>query len=697
MAYHLHHTVNFFNCLNEQLHIELYKKDVVPDDVTELLATSFSVNYPTGNGDKFDPIISCEAKLTLFLQESDAQTFADFIVTFADEWKLIAYNDGQIVFVGFLTPGEGRAEFQDKPYDISLSAVDGLGLLKGVLLTKADGSKFTGVNLIIDYLIAILDKTSLGLDLRLFSSIVEESMQDRNANPQADTFNQTGLHSRSFQKNPTEFFDCYTCLEHILSQYFSIYQHFGMWVIVRIGELQESVGAKMWYTDYNLAGTILTARRYLYDPASTGRNRLIHPVEVSQFIGSNFAVKSARYTFNYTVWPEVPTNNKFDRGTVYEQGPLPDPNPNEQTYTKSTIDDWRYGVTNPTNGATRPVDGMLPTSDSAYRYSVYNRYGVEETREIILERDNDAQVGHRFLMCKKIPVVKDSRINISVDFKTSQGGGGTRQYLLVMLETLDSSIGYKLDNAGGASPPDGVGVLVWEHTSALQFLAKYYGTGEDAAQYVSFNLSPPPLPISGNLYILFMSYDAPMGRKVYYKNFSFEYYPSVAGSYAQVKGDYAQTSQNDRYKDVIDEEVFISDSTQKILQGALYRENLEDLTTPTWRRLGVTETRHFKELGELARFNNNYRRMWKIDGQYDGLKFSPAGNSTIIEPLSFHRQYTFPDSTALNGHYFVLVPPLNINYSEGRADMNFIEVLQAGVGDGNDLGDNHIPIAYIFE
>lgn len=696
MAYHLHHTVLFFNCLNEQLRVELYKKDVVPDDVTELLATSFSVNYPTGNGNKFDTLITCEAKLTLYLRDTDAQTFDDFIVTYSDEWKMIAYNDSQIVFVGFLTPGEGRAGFQDKPYDVSLSAVDGLGLLKGVPLTKVNGSKFTGVNLIIDYITAILDKTGLGLNLRLFSSIVEESMQDRNANPQADTFNQTGLHARSFLKNATEFYDCYTCLERILTQYFNIYQHFGMWVIVRIGELQESVGAKIWYTEYNPSGTVVNAQRFLYDPCATGRDRKIHPVEVSQFIGSNYAVKSARYTYNYSVWPEIPTNNKFDNGTIYEQGPLPG-DTEGRNYKKFTIDNWQYGVTNPSNGATRPVGGMLSTSDSAYRYSIYNRYGVEENREVVLERDNDAQVGHRFLMCEPIPVVKDSRINISLDFKTSQGGGGTRQYLLVMLETLDNTIGYKLDNAGGTSPPDGIGVLVWEHTSALQFLAKYYGSGEDAAQYVSFNLNPPPLPISGNLYILLMSFDPPMGRKVYYKNFSFEYFPSVGGSLAQVKGDYAQTSQNDRFKDVIDEDVYISDTTQKILQGALYRQNLEDLTTPTWRRLGVSETRHFKEIGELARFNANYRRMWKIDGQYDGLKFSPAGNSTIIEPLSFHRQYMFPDSTALNGHYFVLVPPLSINYSEGRADMNFIEVLQAGSNDGNDLGDNHIPIEYIFQ
>jgi hypothetical protein len=303
--------------------------------------------------------------------------------------------------------------------------------------------------------------------------------------------------------------------------------------------------------------------------------------------------------------------------------------------------------------------------------------------------------GHRFLRCDPIPVNQYDRIAITVDFKTSQAGTGTRQYLMVMLVPATGN-SYTLDN-GGSAPPDGIGVLTWENSGTLKLLAKFYQSGEDASNYYSFFLEPPPLPVSGTLYILFMSFDPPVGRKVYYRNFNLDYYPSVAGSTQKVRGDYAETSQSDRFKDTIDEEVYISDAERKVLQGVLYRENLTDLTTPTWHRYGIAETRHFKELGELARFNNNYRRMWKIDGQFDGLKFTPGNNATIIEPLSFHRQFTFPDSSKLNGHYFVLVPPLTLNYSEGRADMNFIEVLQDGSADGNDFGDNHIPLQYIFE
>lgn len=684
MAYNLHHVIDFYSCLNEKLHIELYRKDVVPDEVTTLLANSFSVNYPTGEGDKFDTIISCEAKLSLSLYPENDQDFDDFIVTFPDEWKMIAYDDDQIIFVGFLTPGEGRAEFQDKPYDISISAVDGLGLLKGVPLTKGDNTSFTGVNLIIDYVLAILNKTGLELNLRLFSNIVEESMEDRTQNEQADTFNQTGLHARTFLANAITFSDCYKCLEKILSEYFCIYQWYGKWVILRIGELQENVGAKVWHTEYNSSGAIVDVDQNMYNPAATGRDRMIHPVEVSQFIGSNFAVKSSRYTYNYGVWPELPTNNKFERGTEFESGSIDA----DHTYKKFTIDGWTFGkfIANPTQRTQLPaLDSALP--DIAYRYSTYNIFNIEENREIILENGSASQ--HRLLVTDEMPATAGDRFVVGYDFKYSVSGTGNLDHVTIFLKSDTGSQIYTLENNGDT-------VFFWQLAGGWNYISHNYVTGENWNQYTSFNINVPPLPVSGRFFVGLMNTDS-TNTLAYFKNFSIDYLPFINGSLQQVKADYAQTSQNANYKDTIDEEVFISDSPKKVFQGALYRENLTDLTTPTWHRYSVNEQRHFKEIGELARFNNNYRRMWKIDGQYDGLKFTPADNATVIEPLSFHRQYSFPDSFKLNGHYFILVPPLTINYSEGRADMNFIEVLQDGSGDGDSAGDNHIPLQYIFE
>jgi hypothetical protein len=708
MAYHLHHKCEFYNCLNEKLLVELYKKDVAPVQVTQLLATSFVVNYPTGEGDKFDPIVSCEARLSLYLQSTDDETFDDFIVTFPDEWKMIAYDDDQVVFAGFLIPGEGRSEFQNKPYEVTVSATDGLGLLKGVPLTRSldeEGIKFTGVNLIIDYVMAILNKTGLGLNLLLFSSIVEESMEDRTQNPLADTFNQTGLHARTFLKNPTEFHDCYTCLQRILSEYFTLYQWNGKWVILRVGELQENAGAKMWYTEYNTDGTAITGDQSPHSAAAVGRDRLMHPVESGQFIGSNFAVKSVRYTYNYSTWPEMPTNNKFERGAEFESGPAVDlddldndGNTSEVigTYKKYTIDDMEQGVVDLFD---LPHPAMVPTTKKFYRRSIFNEFGVEIQREIVSDTE-DLDGNHDFwLRTEGMPVYAGDKIRIGLSkrFSNNFSNSGTVFTIPAVVYIVVGSNAYYLDNNISGSQS---GTGRWRQAVNLGGqLILDFAPNQDTRKYASLSVNSLPIPFDGTLYIAFKS-DGPSsntGPLQYLNDFTFEYYPFVAGGYLPVEGDFAETSQNENLKDTIDEEVFISDSPKKVLQGALYRANLTDLTTPTWHRFNVIEQRHFKEIGELARFNNNYRRMWKIDGPFDGLKFTPADNGTVLEPISFHRHYFFPDSTLMNARYFVLVPPLMINYSEGRAELNFMEVLQDGAGDGNDTGDTHIPLKYIFK
>ncbi len=710
MAYYLHHTIDFLNPLNEALHIELYKKDIVPDDVTTLLGNSFSVNYPTGEGDKFTKIISCEAKLSITLYSENVEEFDDFIVTFPDEWKLIAYDDNQVVFVGFLTPGEGRSEFQDKPHDISLTALDGIGLLKGTPLTKINGDNFTGVNLIIDYVIAILNKTGLDLNLRLFSNIVESSMQDRTLNTQADTFNQTGLHARTFLKSPTTFYDCYTCLERILAEYFCVYQWNGKWVILRIGELQESIGVKIWHTEYNSAGAIVGTDQNLYDPGGVGRDRLIHPVEISQFIGSNFAVKSSRYTYNYTVWPELPTNNKFESGTLFAQGNQADIEDMDGdgdtseiigTFKDYTIDGWEQGRVNILDF---PNPVIVPISNKFFRTSVFDQFGAEIRRNVVCETDavvND----HQFWMrSEPIPVQFGDKFKIGWSKRHDNNFVSTADAASVgnayIVSEDNSKVLVLANNESGVSLSTGIWIDGTDPVFGMfgRLIIKYF-IGQSSSEWTSIDVTSPPIPFNGTLYIAHVSEPnvAMVGARQYWKDFSFEYYPYTAGGFVPVKADYVQTSQSANYKDAIDEEVFISDSPKKVFQGALYRENLIDLTTATWHRYGVTETKYFKEIGELARFNNNYRRMWKIDGQYDGLKFTPANNPTVIEPLSFHKQFVFPDSTKLSGHYFVLVPPLTLNYSEGRADMNFIEVLEDGTIDGNSVGDSHIPLQYIFE
>ncbi len=674
MAYFLHHIVGFKNPLNEDLYIELYKKDVEPVAVTPLLAIKFNMAYP--NGGKFDGSIwASEIQLTIMLETTDEQTFDDFIVTFDDEWKVIAKDDEQVIFAGFLTPGLGRAEFQDKPYDITLRAVDGIGLLKGVPLTKPDGTVFTGINLIKDYVSAILAKTGLDLNWRLYSNVVESSMQDRTQDPLKDTFNQTGIHCRTFLKDPTEFYDCYTCLQRIFGEYFTLYQWNGKWVILRIGEVQDSIGMKIWYTEYNSTGTVLSSDQQLDNPGAIGRDRLIHPVEVGQFISSDFSVKSCRYQYNYSPWPEIPGNSTFDQGTEFRSGT----NPDGTTYKDFTTPSWTYGAKFTSN-----LPNLNPTSDIAYRRSIYDAYNVEKERRIILEHLTS---GEKILQAEPFFINIGDKINIDFDIMYLNGGSGTRNavYAYIVQDGTGTKWFLRQVYSGSIQLKP-----YWEANIGNSIQQQ----SDNFAEWSSGRCEAPPSPVDGTIYVAMASNIS--GNTPVFRNFRVEFLPFIAGGYKQLKGDYAETAQNINFKDVIDVEVFISDSPRKVFQGSLYRSNLQDLTTPTWHRYGKVESRHFKEIGEIARYNFTYRRMYSVEGSFDGLKYTPVDNGLVIEPLSFHRHYTFPDHPLLNGRYFALVPPLNIDYSEGRAEMNIVEVILEGAGDGDQLGDTHIPLKYLF-
>lgn len=693
MAYILNYYSNFTNRITENITVEIYRKDVSPPGGTaiELICTYLNKKFINGQGDRFDTIIASELTFGVFIPVSSSVEFDDIIVNQSDEWKVIVKNDSQIDFIGFLVPSECKAAFRDKPYDLEFTATDCLGYLKDVALTTIDDTSFELENkwFLIYYLIGALKKTLLDLDIWIYCNIYEASMPDRNANSQSDMFNKAMISYQTFMSNPTTFVSCWDAIEILLKQGFNLFQWNGKWVVMRCGEMQGVPGPQMWRTEYNWAGVILGATLQTDSPARVAKQKILHPINADQEILSRLANKSAKASFMYVPWPDLPKNSKFERGTLFEQGNVDA----STTYKKYTIDNWFYGYTNPSSPSTFPPLGIQATSDLAYRYSTFDIYNVERSREIILERNGGA-AGHRFLRPEPMPVNADDKIQVTLEFKSSQGGTGQKRYLLIALEG-DSGTSYRLTHAGGAVPNDGIGVLVWEQTGAMRFLSKNYQSGENFNTYASFNLDVPPFPESGDCYVMMVNFDPAIGVSVFYKNFSISYRPYVAGGYQSVKGDYWFTEQNTNYRDIIDEEVSISDAETKVLKGTIFRPDGITPTTRTWHRFNVPENRAYKELVNIAQYNAFYRRMWEISGTFGGTMFHPSNNETIRYPLGFHQHFYFPDSSKLNGVTFQLVPPLEVDYVQGQIRANFVECRADGMNDGNQLGDTH-EFKFIF-
>jgi hypothetical protein len=687
MAYVKWYTISFTNQVTENITIDILRKDIEPDEVRKLTCTFCNKKSINGQGDKFDTIIGSELNFGIFININDPTDFDDILVSFTDEWKIVLKNDGQTDFIGFLVPNECQASFRDKPYEIELTATDGLGYLRTELLSDINGTNFTGTNFLKSYIAGSLKKTLLDLDIRIYCNIYEGSFIDRHVNAASDMFNNAKLDYRTFLNTPIEFVKCYDALLLLLKEGFSLFQWYGKWVIMRIGELQYSKGPLIWYTDYDSNGNVIVGQLEDFGPAKIGKQQVLHPKDANQTILSRFAIKSARTQFDYVNWPEIPLNSKFERGPVIETGSLPD----GRTYKKSYIDGWTFGkfIANPSQRNQLPLlDNADP--DTAFRYSVYNSFGVEENREIWLENDSAPQ--HRLLCCEPIPVKEFGRANIGLDFKFSSSGSGNLFYLTVFLIIPGTNTKYTLANTDDST-------FYWQLAGGWNYIRHNYPSGTNFNEWTNLSVKIPSIPANGLLCFGLMNYDS-TNTIAYFKNISFEYFPYIAGSSQQVTGDYWFTSQNTEYKDIIEETIGISDSPERIFKGALLAADGVTPTGRSWHRLDILENKEYKELINMGRYNSAYRRTWQISGTFGGTMYHAADDQSIRLPIGFHKQFFFPDSIKMEGYYFQLVPPFSIDYVNGQIDATLVDCMKVDDNgnsiDGNQLGDVH-EFKYLFK
>lgn len=687
MAYHLHYTIEFDSWITEDIRIELFKKDEEAEEVTNLKCVNFKHTYPKGEGNKMDGIIASEISFTIRIRITDSLEFYDLLVTYFDEWKVIAYSDEQVIFVGFLTPGEGGADFQNKPLDLSLNAVDGLGLLKGVELTSINGDDFESINLIKDYFAAIFSKTGCDIPIRMFSSWIEESGTGRLTNPTKDTFNQYGLHKRTFLNDKVDFFDCYECLRRLCADTLSAYQWNGMWVVRNIGEMQANAGPMLWYTDYDSSGNITGSGQLAEQPCAVGHDLIISPRDRSQYIGSDLPIKSAKHIFNYVPPPELVNNQDLSRlGAII--APL-----GGVSHRAYQLVGWTHhqGELSSIAAYAGSKNAYIRIEIDAFGNEVFRYYRIEgdsalsNTLQNYIRNDNN-----------DFWVSVNDRMDVSLTYR-ADSVSVTNQNLMIVALLRDGQPGtsasdwYTLDENGA-----------WVNNDTTVCVDQ---SGTIPGRWVTRDIECDPFPEDGNVYFCL---GTGAGSVIFdYKAINITYKPyfsdplrtfaitNFAGLGVNIvpfvvtnphdtapKGDYWFTEQDVNILDKKEQEAYLSDANRKSIKGALFRGVTSVLTTTTWHRDNVSEERHFKELVNISRYNHAYRRMWKTRGLFTGLKWQPANDTTIFEPLSFHRHFFFPDKSALGGKYFMLVPPLTINHDSGTFDGTFVECLDVGLVEG---------------
>lgn len=704
MAYYTQYKCKAFNRDAQLIEIDFDLKDAIPPapgdiSLPVLPLVEFRCEYFNGNEEKYDPvIISQKAVIVVRAKYGSSSTINHemFYANAYDQWRVTARIDGEIVFIGFVTMENEPYQNKDKPYNIVITATDGLGLLKNIPLTDYQGYKFNDKHNLITYIAGALTATNLTIPIRIYCNRYHRVHKNRYDTYGYDMFNQTKLHYRTFLKDVNEFVDSYTALEIILSKWCVLYQHHGHWVISDVGEMQYGYGPVRYYGEYAHTGISYNAYYDTDLPSRIGKELKINVINQDQYVSYLYPVKSVKTKFNYEVPDELVTNSKLNRLGAFIS-PL-----SGNGYAAWEKVGWEAYYDDPA------YQKLYTGAKKSYIRTDLDVFSTELDRYYVLEYDSTVFgiVGYWIRNTNNdFYVDKGDVIKISVsvrllDFQSTNNNNEkfvfSKVYLLKNGSSGTSRTDYYTLTESGAWTNNDVNN--WGSPFVVDFKKTDDPNDGNMTDWVTLSVESKSIPADGTLYVCLRTgaLNNP-NNKVHFKDLSIEYVPYIKGSKLSSKGDYWLTEQSINIKDKIEEEVFISDSSKRIIKGSIWESAGTGLYTPEWYYLDNPGYYHFKELSNLGRYRHQYRRQKRIQGTFSGVMQIPT-NTTKQVPLSFHKHITFENDYKLNlglrlYEKYMLTAPLEIDYVNGNWKGTLINC-----GDENDAaqtGNTHV-FNYIF-
>lgn len=676
MAYLPQYTANFTNELSQEVLVTIEKKDGEVVNPHNYKVVSLKISDNSDEQDIYACIISKELELVIWTEDNEAITWETFISSAHDDWKVTVTVDGKIFFVGFITPDEGHAPFQDKPYEIVLKATDGLGLLKGYELTDTSSAKFKGFYNLINYLAGALIKTKLDLPIRIYCNIFHKSMLNKGNSMNYDLFNQVELNARTFLKDVNSYESCYDSLKILLSGWCNIQQYDGKWQIVTLAERQYRPG-DLYYVDYSYLGTGASGGIDIEDTSVLGKNELIYPINESQTITSGFANKQVKSIFNYIIPEDLVNNQKLQ-----QLGNFITP------VNAYEIVGWTHYKGQPQTGTT---NSQTLSSVKSYIKVESDSFGTQTDRYYIVPKDSTAPSTQleNYIRNDNIDFFADKgdQISLSITYRTKfQISSGSNLFIASLILLKDGATGssqfdwYSVDTNTDHSS------FSWLNTPNNTFAR--YNITENTTEWKTVSFSDLVIPANGTMYLLLGTGNVNTNNEVHFKDIKIELTTYFRGSKFNIKGDYHTNIQNYEFPDNSEQSYKISDSPKRLIKGSFFWTNSSNtriLLTPDFYRYPNTEeTKNFKQLANYGKFNHTYRRFYKIEGDFTSIMYNTASDQNLRKPLGFHKRYRFTDMTPQRE--FVLEPSLEMDLVTGNIRATFVEVYKDS-NDGQSTGD----------
>jgi hypothetical protein len=281
----------------------------------------FTKTWRGDDDDRHCPIIGCEVKFDLYVQDASFETLIFDIGTAQEgRFSCVIYRNSVLFFAGQILADNAKLENAAFPYVFTVSATDGIGLLKGIPYNNA-GTAYDGLDAFVSHIQKALSKlthipTHYNTGAVLFKTAVDWWSVQSPATP-ASSVDPLAIHGvghetfYKYEKGKKDFASCYDVLKKICTSFGArLWYNEGTYWIVQIavhtaafyGRSYDRTGAYLTVITYSSGNTIdQTTNGAILDGASTDWLPALKKVDITYNAKNRFnALEGENITESYT-------------------------------------------------------------------------------------------------------------------------------------------------------------------------------------------------------------------------------------------------------------------------------------------------------------------------------------------------------------------------------------------------------------
>ena len=232
-------------------------EDGYSGSVIQYQGIHIDLQYIPNSDDPFEPIFA--SQLNIVLDVTDNISNMPNLVTLNDrKYNAKLYIDSDLEWEGWVLSDSVQLGYSTGRRQLSFNAVDGLGILRDILLPIDPTVNSNQINSLLYYLNLCLNQIAFpdNPNLKIVCSYYASGMNDRATHSYSEPFSQTYLANRTFLNNFI-YTDCLSVISNIVKSFgCRIFQAGGKWWIVAINEF---ANINAYYTEYDYTGAVVSS------------------------------------------------------------------------------------------------------------------------------------------------------------------------------------------------------------------------------------------------------------------------------------------------------------------------------------------------------------------------------------------------------------------------------------------------------